>query len=124
MKVLHVEDNVYKHSDIVKQLKEMKITDVTWVQSYEDGVSALESDAYDLMITDMSFPIRNGEREDADAGDMMIEYALKNHPDLPVILITSFRMRKDGILGVVHYDPDELWENQFRDLVKKVPLIT
>ena len=55
---------------------------------------------------------------------MMIEYTLKNHPDLPVILITSFRMRKDGILGVVHYDPDELWENQFMDLVKKVPLIT
>lgn len=119
MRILHVEDNVYKHSDIVKQLSEMRITDITWAQTYEDGVSELEVGPFDLLITDMSFPIRRGEPENSDAGDMMIDYALQHFPEMAIILITSFRMRKDNIFGVVHYDPDELWENRFRDLVAK-----
>ena len=118
MKVLHVEDNVYKHMNVLKQLKDMRISDVTWAQSFEEGKAKLEEGHYDLMITDMSFPIRFGEVENDDAGDMMIDLAHRIHPDMPIILVTSFRMKKDGILGVVHYDPDELWENDLRDLVR------
>lgn len=118
MRVLHVEDNAVKHADIVRQLREMRISDITWKKNLQDGLSAIREDNFDLIITDMSFPLENGGRENEDAGDMLIEIAQREGVTAPIILVTAFRMNKAGIFGTVCYNPDEMWEDDLRRLLK------
>ena len=78
MRILNFEDDVYKANDIKKVLNDRcGVTDVTQVDNVEEGLELLiqEKEAgnpFDLIITDMHYPMRKGEEGDFDAGEKLL----------------------------------------------------
>ena len=125
MRVLNVEDNPVKHFNIVEALRRMNITDVT-LEETENGaiMSVLEgidnNTPFDLIISDMQFPLFTNGRPDDDAGLTLLAELKEHEIDIPVIFCSSFRLGIPGVLGCVHYSRDtDLWE-EFRNLIDDI----
>lgn len=69
MRILNFEDDVYKANDIKKVLNDRcGVTDVTQVDNVEEGLELLiqekkAGNPFDLIITDMHYPMRKAKRE-------------------------------------------------------------
>lgn len=120
MKILHVEDNAIKHANIRNQIKQVCAADISWAKTYDEGISILFEDEYDLIITDMSYPIHRGEQPNDDAGDRFIEYIKAVEIDTPIILITAFGIKKKGILASIQYSENTDWETEIKDIIKEL----
>lgn len=123
MRVLNVEDNTIKHHEIKSALNRMGITDIMLAECENDAViSVLESIEnnipFDLIITDMQFPLSSNGRPDDDAGMKLLAELKEHNVDIPVIVCSSYRLRLPDVLGCVHYCPEktDLWE-EFRNLI-------
>lgn len=120
MKVLNFEDNVYKHSGIVKVLKRLGITDVTWVKSVEDGIDEIEDskEPFDLIISDMHYPVKSRGESDFSAGEKLIDTLRDKGLDIPVIICSSMRIYIPGMYGTVWYDERSDWQEDLEKMVK------
>ena len=122
MKILNVEDDPYKHQDIKRALNRMGITDITLEESVNGAViSVLESienhNPFDLIISDMQFPLFTNGRPDDDAGMTFIAELKEQNIDIPIIVCSSFRLNIPEVLGCVHYSRNtDLWE-EFKKLI-------
>ena len=122
MRVLNVEDNPFKHNEIKTALNRLGITDITLAECENDAIiSVLESiennNPYDLIISDMQFPLFSNGRPDDDAGMTFLAELKEHNIDTPVIVCSSFRLRLPDVLGCVHYSKNtDLWE-EFRKLI-------
>lgn len=126
MKILNLEDNVFKHHDICRALEGRGLgrIDMELIGNLEKGLEAIQnhldqSEAYDLIITDMWYPEVEGG-EDAASGEKFIQIAKEKGWKIPIILCSSIDYRFPEILGVVHYSEQEDWENELATLVKKL----
>ena len=123
MKILNVEDDPYKHQDIKRALNRMGITDITLEESVNGAViSVLESienhNPFDLIISDMQFPLFTNVRPDDDAGMTFIAELKEQNIDIPIIICSSFRLNIPEVMGCVHYSRNtDLWE-EFRKLIE------
>ncbi len=123
MKILNVEDDPYKHQDIKRALNRMGITDITLEESVNGAViSVLESienhNPFDLIISDMQFPLFTNGRPDDDAGMTFIAELKEQNIDIPIIICSSFRLNIPEVMGCVHYSRNtDLWE-EFRKLIE------
>ena len=123
MRVLNVEDYPIKHYEIKNALNRLGITDITLVECENDAIiSVLESiennNPYDLIITDMQFPLFSNGRPDDDAGLTLLAELKEQGIDIPVIFCSSFRLDIPEVLGCVHYSRNaDLWE-EFQKLIK------
>lgn len=123
MRVLNVEDDPIKHHEIKSALNRMGINDITLVECENDAVvSVLDSfeknNPYDLIITDMQFPLSTNGTPDVDAGVKLIAELKEQKIDVPVIVCSSNRLQLPDVLGCVHYCPEkiDLWE-EFRKFI-------
>lgn len=122
MRVLNVEDDPFKHQDIKRALGRMGITDITLEESVNGAViSVLESiennNPFDLIISDMQFPLFTNGRPDDDAGMTFIAELKEQNIDIPIIVCSSFRLNIPEVLGCVHYSRNtDLWE-EFKKLM-------
>ena len=124
MKILNFEDNVFKYHDICKVLKDELSVTVDQASNLEKGVEMLqkaydEGRSYDLIITDMWFPVRFGEKPE-QSGELLIKTLEKRQLNIPVIMCSSINYQIPGILGSVHYSENENWEIQLIQMVKKL----
>ena len=122
MHILHVEDNVFKHRDICNVLQNCGNVEIAWAKNLEEGIEMIQhsvedSRQYDIVITDMYYPLVRGGDE-AKAGDLLIQKIREMGLVIPVILCSSADIRMQGILGTVHYSEREDWESELRRLVK------
>lgn len=120
MKILHVEDDAIKHANIYNQIKQVVSANISWAKSYDEGIGILFDDEYDLIITDMSYPIHAGETPNDDAGDRFIEYIKAVEIDTPIVLVTAFGMKKKDILATVQYRENTEWESEIKNIVRKL----
>ena len=125
MRVLNVEDNPVKHSEIKNALERLGIKDVTWVESENDAIlSVLEQmenqTPYDLIVSDMQFPLFSNGRPEDDAGLTFLSELKEHGIETPVIVCSSFHLFIPWVLGCIHYSRNtDLWE-EFRTLLSKI----
>lgn len=127
MRVLNVEDDPFKHHDVKNALMRLGITDVTLSEyEFDAMVCVIESiengNPYDLIISDMQFPLFENGPLDDDAGMTFLAELKENDIDIPVIVCSSYRLRLPDVFACVHYQKDktDLWE-EFRQLLPKLP---
>lgn len=120
MKILNIEDNVFKHSAICRTLKKIGITEVVWKQNLLEATDELtDNPSYDLVITDMWYPEYPGG-PDAKSGELFIEKVKENEWQCKVILCSSVDYAWPEIYGSIHYSEDSDWENRLLDLIRKM----
>lgn len=121
MRILNIEDTATKHADITRALRQSGITDVDWAKNLEDGLAVLKDPAvkYDLVITDMYYPIEPGGYE-TEAGMVLIEKMRDMQLSIPIIVCSSARLRIFGILGTVYYAPGADWESELKGLLESL----
>jgi len=87
--ILVVDDD----SGICETLKEILEGDGCRVETASDGKQALarlETDRFELMLTDVVMPEMDGHA--------LFQAARKKHPDMPVLMMTAFHYDKDHII--------------------------
>ena len=75
MKVIHLEDSVDKHMKVCRELQKIGVISVEWATSVSEGLEKIEAARqegapYELVISDMHYPIRRGEAADWELLDM------------------------------------------------------
>ena len=122
MHILHIEDNVFKHRDICNVLQDCGKVEIDWAKNLEDGIGMIQhsvedSRQYDIIITDMYYPLVRGGKE-TKAGELLIQRVKEMGLAIPIILCSSADIRMQGILGTIHYSEREDWESELRRIVK------
>lgn len=124
MKVLNFEDNIYKANAIWKVLfNRCGVTAVELVSNVEDGLQMLEEaesagEPFDLIITDMHFPMRSGAVSDTEAGEKLVQILQEQGNRTNIIVCFSRNMKLPGVYGCIWYSKISDWEEKLYDLVK------
>ncbi len=128
MRILNIEDDVFKHDDIKRKLKdEFMSVNMDHVNNLDSGLEKIKSSIenntpYDLIISDMIYPVRPGERPE-HCGEMLIDKLKEMDINVPVILCSSDDYHQfPGILGAVHYSPNKDWERELISLIRSLHL--
>lgn len=124
-RVLNIEDVVTKHVDVKRALSRCGVPYVDHADNAVDGLDMIEAaiaegKPYDLLVSDMYFPISKGGSE-VQAGMYVIEELQARGINLPVIVCSSARMVIPEIVGCIHYSP--YWNDldaDMRELVEQV----
>lgn len=125
MYVLNVEDNAFKHGDIVAVLNSIGITEIDWEMNLVDGVERIcdqfdFNKPYDLIITDMWYPEYRGGK-DASSGEKLIQKAVEKKWNIPIIMCSSVNYSYPGVLGSVHYsEKEDQWKTKLKELIEKL----
>ena len=125
MKVLHLEDDVFKHYHIKEVLNECGIKNIDWVTDLYSGMRRIEEsvndDPYDLIITDMYYPESPMSKKDEEmSGELLIRKLSEQGIRIPVILCSSVNFKYDDIYGTVFYSERNDWEAELRGLVRRL----
>lgn len=120
MKILQMEDSTNKYMSIRSVLQSVGITDIVWEESVEEGMKHIDNpdEAFDLIISDMHFPLKSGGPSDLDAGEEVIKEIQKRGLDIPVIIISSMRLRVPEAYQCIWYVESRDWENDLRNCIK------
>lgn len=122
MKILNIEDDAIKHTDICKVLGSCGCTDVEWAKNLEDALEMAKGGDFALYITDMWFPKTKGGVEE-ESGESFIRQIEKSGDATPVIMCSSVNYRIPNILGTVHYSDKSDWETELQKLLKEVIVV-
>ena len=125
MKVINIEDNVFKHSAICKVLKQCGINEIEWSRNLADALNTIDkaysmSEPFDLIITDMHYPLSPLGRDDWDAGEKLISEMEKRGAADRVIICSSRNLRYPEIYGSLWYSELSDWEFGLKRLVEKL----
>lgn len=109
LKVLIIDDSVYKAMDITRALEFSGVRDITRVQNQESAFEILYQSVEDkmpfnLIVTDMHYPLAKGMEADYDAGFILIERLKEEEINIPVIICSSRNYNAPEILGTVWYN--------------------
>ncbi|WP_031427488.1 response regulator transcription factor [Flavimarina sp. Hel_I_48] len=79
-RILVIEDNPMVIKSLEFKLKKEGY-DVHLTEDGREAMKKLESESFDLVLTDLMLPFITGNQ--------LIEYIKKNHPDLPIIVLST-----------------------------------
>ena len=101
IKAVVVDDDVFKGSDIRKALEFNGIKSIMTVRNQEKLWEQIcrGEDKIGLIVTDMQYPLGEGEAVDEEAGLKLIERMEKEKIEIPVIVCSSLNYRIPNILG-------------------------
>lgn len=107
-KVLNFEDTMTKHVAVLRALNKCGIRMVDHATTAMEGLAMIElaieeGQPYDLIVSDMYFPIFPHERE-TQAGMYVIEELKNRQIDVPIIVCSSARFCIPEIVGCIYYD--------------------
>ncbi len=126
MRILNFEDDVYKANDIKKVLNDRcGVIDVTQVDNVEEGLELLiqEKEAgnpFDLIITDMHYPMRKGEEGDFDAGEKLLGILKERGINTKVIICSSLNIKIREAYGCIWYSRISDWEMELLELMNQL----
>lgn len=125
MRILCFEDDIYKFLDIKKAVGMAGAHELELVGSVEEGLCALRQASMDkrgfqLIISDMHYPVHTGAEGDFRAGEILLEELSKRSLKLPVIICSSMNLRIPGTLGCVWYSAISDWDMELAELVKQM----
>lgn len=125
IKVIHLEDSILKHIAISCVLKAIGISAIARVGNLDEGIRRIETEAisgtpFDLVITDMHFPLRSGGEASWKAGEIVLEKLREREIEIPVIVCSSMNMKVPGAYGCVWYSELRDWEKELKELVERI----
>ena len=126
MKVLNFEDSVYKANAIRKILgNRCRVASVEQVSNVEDGLKMLKDaenagEPFNLIITDMHFPMRAGAISDTEAGEKLVQILQEQGNQTNIIVCSSRNMKLPGVYGCIWYSEISDWEEELCDLVREM----
>lgn len=123
-KVLNIEDFPSKHVDVRRALERCGVPYIDHAETAVDGLDMIEAaiaegKPYDLIVSDMYFPMTRGGME-VQAGMYVIEELKARGIDVPVIVCSSARMVIPEIVGCIHYSPRNDLDADMREMVDLV----
>ena len=126
MRVINVEDDIFKHNDIKRALEVLGLKDITLVKNEKDAIKLIiesvnSDNPFNLVISDMQFPLFAGGGKDNNAGFKLIDDLKDNDVDIPVIVCSSFNLNIPDIIGCVYYSKNTDLDVEFRKLLQKLP---
>jgi DNA-binding response OmpR family regulator len=115
-KILIIEDDLLISSLVQFRLKKDGYETVL-VKDGNEGIDAIDNQSPDLIITDVMMPFRSGIE--------IIHHAKKNHPEVPIIVLSSLGEEEEVVLeafnlGVVDFIPKPFNPNELAIRVKRV----
>lgn len=124
-RVLNIEDTAMKHVAIVRALNKSRIGLIDHATTGEQGIelvekSILEGKPYDLIITDMHFPIY--DEIDSEAGMKVIAELQKREINIPVVVCSSVRYGNlPGAVKCIYYN-EKLAnvDDEIRELIEEI----
>ena len=126
MKVLNFEDSVYKANAIQKILgNRCGVASVEQVSNVEDGLKMLKDaenagEPFNLIITDMHFPMRSGAISDTEAGEKLVQILQEQGNQTKIIVCSSRNMKLPGVYGCIWYSEISDWDEELCDLVREM----
>lgn len=123
--VLLIEDNVYKAIDIERALESCGVKNITRVGYLEDAIEKMEeTDSFNLIVTDMRYPLHRGERKNVEAGFKMIEYLKNRKIEIPIVICsTSNYETVTDVFGSVWYNELNDIKRDFRKIFAKLDAV-
>lgn len=126
LRILVVDDNVYKLMSIKRALEYNGVTMITTVNNQEDVFSelAIPGAHYDVIVTDMQYPLTSGSSVNCDAGYILIDRLKEQKIDIPVIICSSDNVSPGDAIGTVWYNGlRELEYDMYEQLLYVVSLV-
>lgn len=125
LKVLIIEDNVFKAMDITRALEFSGVRDITRVRDQEAAFEILYQSVegempFNLIVTDMHYPLAKGMEADYDAGFILIERLKEEEINIPVIICSSRNYTEPGIWGTVWYNELCDLNGNFKELLNRL----
>ena len=131
LRVLVFEDDVFKRDDVKRALVFSGIQkgQIDIVRSQEKGIGLLNDSVkngapYDVIVTDMQYPLSDGADVDVEAGIKLIRHLGKERLDIPVIICSSgdYSALEDEplVLGAVLYGINYDINMPFKKLIDKL----
>lgn len=124
LKVLLVEDNVYKRIDIRNALSLYGIKNVICVNFLQAGLEeiykSMNAEPISLIITDMHYPIERVGEAVTDAGNQLIKRLQNEDINIPVIVCSSVPYQIPEILGTIWYDERRDLNRDIKELLDKL----
>ena len=123
--VLNFEDSIYKANAIRKVLNQCGVTKIELVSNVEDGLQMLKNaedtgEPFDLIITDMHYPMKQGAVSDTEAGEKLVQLLQEQGKQTKVIVCSSRNMKLPGVYGCIWYSEISDWEEELCDLVREM----
>lgn len=123
-KVLNIEDLPTKHVAVRRALERCGIPYIDHADNAVDGLDMVEAaiaegKPYDLVVSDMYFPMSKGGME-VQAGMYVIEELQARGIDVPVIVCSSARMVIPEIVGCIHYSSRNDLDADMREMIEQI----
>ena len=123
-KVLNIEDDSAKHVAVKRALERCGVPYIDHADNANDGLDMIETAmkegrAYDLIVSDMYFPMSKGGME-VKAGEYVIDELQARGIDVPIIVCSSARMVIPEIVGCIHYSSRNDLDADMREMIEVV----
>lgn len=120
-KVLNIEDDSAKHVAVRRALERCGVPYIDHADNANDGLDMIETAmkegrAYDLIVSDMYFPMSKGGME-VKAGEYVIDELQARGIDVPIIVCSSARMVIPEIVGCIHYNSKNDLDADMREMI-------
>ena len=109
LKAVIVDDAAVKSIHIKRALQFCGVENIVMFDHQEALWEYLETSEADLIVTDMHYPLAKGEKENEEAGFILLEKMKQREHPIPVIICSSQNYRSPDALGTV-------WYNKLRDI--------
>ena len=124
-RALIVDDEVIKYMEIKKALEFSGIREIQIVGDQEAVWEEIEKaenrgEKFDLIVTDMHYPLREREKPNPDAGFILLDEMEKRGYQIPVIICSSLNFREPRALGCVWYRENGNLEFDFKDVLQRM----
>ena len=129
MRVLNIDDNIYKKMAIKRALDEICRAQVEWAMDLNDAINAVrkakeEGKPFDLIITDMNYPVRTGEPSYGRAGVRLIHKLQEiGEGSIPVIVCSTVNYQVEEAAGCVWYNDSRILSLDFKNILRRIRLL-
>ena len=120
--VIIADDEAIKRNDIRKALEFNGVRNIMTVKNQGELWEQIyhSEDKIDLIVTDMQYPLEEGEAVDKEAGLKLIERMEKEKIDIPVIVCSTLNYSIPNILGNVWYDERNDLNSNFKEVLGRL----
>ena len=121
MKALYFEDDLDKYLEVSGLLEQIHVQ-VVWATNLKEGLQKLDTaEPFDLIITDMQFPLTSVTASFSDSAGVQVLMAVRERRlQIPVILCSSVNYDLAGTYGNVWYSKLRPWKAELADLVRSL----
>ena len=114
MQVLIVDDEVFKRIAIKRALEEFCPARTDFATTVEEALQRVGEQPYDLILSDMNYPLKRGEPNTWNAGEILVKRLRERGLLVPVIICSSENVTGTAATGSVWFHPERIlsWDLQ------------